>query len=82
MRCSNGNTHSAARVRRDGHVVFVRPELVVEIATIPEAGYPGDCLGFARVKGYRPTRPPKGGHVADAAGIYRRMPGASAAPEP
>jgi len=43
--------------RRDGHTVFVRPELVVEIAfdgvqTSPR--YPGGVsLRFARVKGYR-----------------------------
>jgi DNA ligase-1 len=45
---------------RDGHVVFVRPELVVEIAfdgvqTSPR--YPGGmALRFARVKGYRPDK--------------------------
>ena len=43
---------------REGHVVYVRPELVVEIAfdgvqTSPR--YPGGvALRFARVKGYRP----------------------------
>jgi DNA ligase-1 len=46
----------------DGHVVFVRPELVVEIAfdgvqTSPR--YPGGmALRFARVKGYRPDKRP------------------------
>jgi DNA ligase-1 len=46
--------------RRDGHVVHVRPELVVEIAfdgvqTSPR--YPGGmALRFARVKGYRPDK--------------------------
>jgi ATP-dependent DNA ligase I len=46
--------------RRKGHVVFVRPELVVEIAfdgvqTSPR--YPGGmALRFARVKGYRPDK--------------------------
>jgi DNA ligase-1 len=45
---------------REGHVVFVRPELVVEIAfdgvqTSPR--YPGGmALRFARVKGYRPDK--------------------------
>ena len=45
---------------RDGHVVHVRPELVVEIAfdgvqTSPR--YPGGvALRFARVKGYRPDK--------------------------
>jgi DNA ligase-1 len=47
-------------VRRDRHVVHVRPELVVEIAfdgvqTSPR--YPGGmALRFARVKGYRPDK--------------------------
>jgi len=46
----------------DGHVVHVRPELVVEIAfdgvqTSPR--YPGGvALRFARVKGYRPDKRP------------------------
>ena len=46
--------------RREGHVVFVRPELVVEVAfdgiqTSPR--YPGGmALRFARVKGYRPDK--------------------------
>jgi DNA ligase-1 len=45
---------------REGHVVFVRPELVVEVAfdgiqTSPR--YPGGvALRFARVKGYRPDK--------------------------
>jgi DNA ligase-1 len=47
--------------RREGHVVHVRPELVVEVAfdgvqTSPR--YPGGlALRFARVKGYRPDKP-------------------------
>ena len=47
---------------RDGHVVHVRPELVVEVAfdgvqTSPR--YPGGmALRFARVKGYRPDKRP------------------------
>jgi DNA ligase-1 len=47
----------ALEARREGHVVYVRPELVVEIAfdgvqTSPR--YPGGvALRFARVKGYR-----------------------------
>jgi DNA ligase-1 len=46
---------------REGHVVHVRPELVVEVAfdgvqTSPR--YPGGmALRFARVKGYRPDKP-------------------------
>jgi len=47
-------------VHRDGNVVHVRPELVVEVAfdgvqTSPR--YPGGmALRFARVKGYRPDK--------------------------
>jgi DNA ligase-1 len=47
---------------RDAHTVYVRPELVVEIAfdgvqTSPR--YPsGVALRFARVKGYRPDKRP------------------------
>jgi DNA ligase 1 len=73
-------------VRREGHVVFVRPELVVEIAynDLQESPqYPGGlALRFARVKGYRPDK------TADQADtlqtlqdIYRSMTG-SDAPEP
>jgi DNA ligase-1 len=47
-------------VRREGHIVFVRPELVVEIAfnDLQESPqYPGGlALRFARVKGYRPDK--------------------------
>jgi DNA ligase 1 len=47
-------------VRRDGHVVYVRPELVVEIAfneVQRSSQYPGGVtLRFARVKGYRPDK--------------------------
>ena len=52
----------AREVHRKGHVVFVRPELVVEIAfneiqTSPR--YPaGLALRFARVKAYRPDKNP------------------------
>jgi DNA ligase-1 len=49
-------------VRREGHIVFVRPELVVEIAfnDLQESPqYPGGlALRFARVKGYRPDKTP------------------------
>jgi len=50
------------KTRRDEHTVYVRPELVVEIAfdgiqTSPR--YPGGmALRFARVKGYRPDKRP------------------------
>lgn len=52
----------AREVRRDGHVVQVRPELVVEVAFQElEASprYPGGvALRFARVKGYRHDKGP------------------------
>jgi DNA ligase-1 len=45
---------------RDGHVVYVRPELVVEVAfneVQRSPHYPGGvALRFARVKGYRPDK--------------------------
>ena len=50
----------ARETGRAGHVVFVRPELVVEIAfnDVQESPqYPGGlALRFARVKGYRPDK--------------------------
>lgn len=53
---------SARAIAREGHVVRVRPELVVEIAFQElEASprYPGGvALRFARVKGYRPDKSP------------------------
>ena len=61
---------AGARDRRDGHVVYVRPELVVEIAfdgmqTSPR--YPGGvALRFARVKGYRPDKRPTEADTLDA----------------
>jgi len=60
--------------RREGHVVHVRPELVVEVAfdgvqTSPR--YPGGmALRFARVKGYRPD---KGPEEADTIGTVRSI---------
>jgi len=60
--------------RREGHVVHVRPELVVEIAFQEfEASprYPGGmALRFARVKGYRPDKRPED---ADTLATVRRM---------
>ena len=48
--------------RTEGHVVHVRPELVVEIAfdgVQTSSRYPGGvALRFARVKGYRPDKSP------------------------
>ena len=50
----------AREVRREGHIVYVRPELVVEIAfneVQTSSHYPGGvALRFARVKGYRPDK--------------------------
>ncbi len=52
----------AREVERDGHVVHVRPELVVEIAldgVVRSPRYPGGlALRFARVRGYRPDKDP------------------------
>ncbi len=52
----------ARETGRDGHVVHVRPELVVEIAfdgIQASTRYPGGmALRFARVKGYRPDKRP------------------------
>jgi DNA ligase-1 len=52
----------AREVSRDGHIVHVRPELVVEIVfneVQASPRYPGGvALRFARVKGYRPDKSP------------------------
>jgi DNA ligase 1 len=52
----------AREVRRDGHVVHVRPELVVEIALdgfVRSTRYAGGiALRFARVRGYREDKDP------------------------
>ena len=57
-------------VRRSGITVFVRPELVVEIAidgVQRSTRYPGGvALRFARVKGYRPDRDPASADTIDA----------------
>ena len=48
------------QTRREGHIVFVRPELVVEVAfneVQRSTQYPGGVtLRFARIKGYRPDK--------------------------
>lgn len=50
----------AREVRREGHIVHVRPELVVEVAfneVQNSSQYPGGLtLRFARIKGYRPDK--------------------------
>ena len=54
---------------RDGHVVHVRPELVVEVAfdgVQASSRYPGGlALRFARVKGYRPDKAPSEADTID-----------------
>ena len=60
--------------RRDRHVVYLEPEIVVEIAfnEVQESSqYPGGlALRFARVKGYRPD---KRAEEADTIGEVRRI---------
>jgi len=60
----------AREVRRDGHIVYVRPELVVEIAfneVQRSTQYPGGVtLRFARVKGYRPDKSAEEADTIDA----------------
>jgi len=70
-------------VSRDGHTVYVRPELVVEVAfndlqASPQ--YPGGlALRFARVKGYRPDKSAADADtVATLQAIWRRQAGAEA----
>jgi DNA ligase 1 len=52
----------AREIRREGHIVHVRPELVVEVAfdgVQASSRYPGGvALRFARVKRYRPDKTP------------------------
>jgi DNA ligase-1 len=59
---------------REGHVVRVRPELVVEVAfdgVQASPRYPGGVsLRFARVKGYRPDKP---AHEADTIEAVRAI---------
>jgi len=61
--------------RRDGITVFVRPELVVEIAldgVQTSTRYPGGvALRFARVKGYRPDKEPADADLIDAVRALR-----------
>jgi ATP-dependent DNA ligase I len=65
---------------RDGHVVWVRPELVVEVAfndlqASPQ--YPGGlALRFARIKGYRPDKSPADADtIVTLREIWRRQSG-------
>jgi DNA ligase-1 len=60
----------ARETRREGHVVHVRPELVVEVAfneVQRSSQYPGGvALRFARVKGYRPDKSASEADTIDA----------------
>jgi DNA ligase-1 len=60
----------AREVRRDGHIVYVRPELVVEVAfneVQRSTQYPGGAaLRFARVKAYRPDKTADAADTIDA----------------
>ena len=67
-------------VARDGHVVYVRPELVVETAfneVQASSQYPGGvALRFARIKRYRSDKTPaEADTIAAVQQIYRRMTG-------
>ena len=71
----------AREVRREGHIVHVRPELVVEIAfneVQRSSQYPGGVtLRFARVKGYRPDKSAADADTIDAVRAF--LPGDPAA---
>jgi DNA ligase-1 len=60
----------AREVSREGHIVHVRPEVVVEVAfneVQRSSQYPGGvALRFARVKGYRPDKKPTEADTIDA----------------
>jgi len=72
------NLHVGAReTHREGHVVHVRPELVVEIAfneVQRSSQYPGGVtLRFARVKGYRPDKRAEEADTIDAARAHSSL---------
>jgi len=60
----------ARETHREGHIVHVRPELVVEVAfneVQRSTQYPGGvALRFARVKGYRSDKSPAEADTIDA----------------
>jgi DNA ligase-1 len=68
-------------VRREGIAVFVRPELVVEIAldgVQASTRYPGGvALRFARVKGYRTDKSPEDADTIDTLRSMLHEPGES-----
>ena len=63
-------TFQALKTHEQGHVVFVRPEIVVEIAldgVMTSTRYPGGVgLRFARVRRYRPDKSPAEADTIDA----------------
>jgi DNA ligase-1 len=69
----------ARAVAEHGHVVEVRPELVVEIAldgVQRSTRYPGGvALRFARVRRYRPDKSPEEADTIDA--VRSLLPGSS-----
>lgn len=66
-------------IRREGHVVYVRPEQVVEIAldgTQASSRYPGGvALRFARVKRYRPDKSPEEADTIETVRTIHEGPG-------
>jgi DNA ligase-1 len=72
----------ARETRREGHIVYVRPELVVEVAfneVQQSSQYPGGvALRFARVKGYRPDKTAAMADTIDAVRAF--LPGDLSAP--
>ena len=68
-RLADGAPARSRRRAREGHVVHVRPELVVEVAfdgVQTSSRYPGGmALRFARVKGYRPDKSPSEADTID-----------------
>jgi len=70
----------AREVRREGHIVHVRPEVVVEVAfneVQRSSQYPGGvALRFARVKGYRPDKRPDEADTIET--VRALLPGGSA----
>ena len=69
----------ARETHREGHIVHVRPELVVEVAfneVQKSPHYPGGvALRFARVKGYRPDKKPSEADTIDT--VRGFLPGGS-----
>jgi DNA ligase-1 len=68
----------ARETHRQGHIVFVRPELVVEVAfneVQRSSQYPGGVtLRFARVKGYRPDKRAYEADTIDAVRAFAPLP--------